>query len=58
MNKLELTSLNCASCGASLSDYQGKETIICECGSEIRQVRKNDHYKSVKHQNYILSQIL
>jgi DNA-directed RNA polymerase subunit RPC12/RpoP len=40
MNKLELTSLNCASCGASLSDYQGKETIICEyCNTTNRILR-------------------
>jgi DNA-directed RNA polymerase subunit RPC12/RpoP len=40
MNKLELTSLNCASCGASLSDYQGKETITCEyCNTTNRILR-------------------
>ena len=34
MNKLELTALNCASCGASLSDFQGKDEINCEyCGT-------------------------
>lgn len=30
MNKLELTSLNCTSCGASISDFQGKDQVKCE----------------------------
>jgi DNA-directed RNA polymerase subunit RPC12/RpoP len=40
MNKLELTALNCASCGASISDFQGKESIICEyCNTSNRILR-------------------
>lgn len=40
MNKLELTALNCASCGASLSDFQGKDEINCEyCGTNNKILR-------------------
>jgi DNA-directed RNA polymerase subunit RPC12/RpoP len=40
MNKLELTALNCASCGASLSDFQGKNEINCEyCGTTNKILR-------------------
>ena len=40
MNKLELTALNCASCGASVSDFQGKDEINCEyCGTNNKILR-------------------
>jgi DNA-directed RNA polymerase subunit RPC12/RpoP len=40
MNKLELTSLNCASCGASISDFHGKENVDCDyCGTTNRILR-------------------
>jgi DNA-directed RNA polymerase subunit RPC12/RpoP len=40
MNKLELTSLNCASCGASISDFQGKNQVKCEyCNTTIKVLR-------------------
>lgn len=40
MNKLELTALNCASCGASISDFKGKESIICDyCNTSNRVLR-------------------
>jgi hypothetical protein len=32
-----------------------KEIIICECGSQIRQAGKNEHCRSKKHQDYLLS---
>ena len=40
MNKLELTALNCASCGASVLDFQGKDEINCEyCGTNNKILR-------------------
>jgi DNA-directed RNA polymerase subunit RPC12/RpoP len=40
MSKLELTSLNCTSCGASLSGYEGKNEIQCEyCNTSIKILR-------------------
>jgi hypothetical protein len=40
MSKLELTSLNCTSCGASLSGYEGKNEIKCEyCNTQIKVLR-------------------
>jgi DNA-directed RNA polymerase subunit RPC12/RpoP len=40
MSKLELTSLNCTSCGASLSGYEGKNEIQCEyCNTTIKILR-------------------
>lgn len=40
MNKLELTSLNCTSCGASLSGFEGKNKIECEyCSTQIQILR-------------------
>ena len=40
MNKLELTSLNCTNCGASLSNYEGKNEIQCEyCDTYIKVLR-------------------
>ena len=32
-----------------------KEMITCECGAHIRKTGKNEHCKSTKHQDYILS---
>jgi len=34
-----------------------KEMITCECGSNIRQAGKAEHYRSTKHQDYILANI-
>ncbi len=40
MSKLELTSLNCANCGASLSGYEGKDELQCEyCNTNNRILR-------------------
>jgi DNA-directed RNA polymerase subunit RPC12/RpoP len=40
MNKLELSALNCTNCGASISDFQGKESITCEyCNTTNRILR-------------------
>ncbi len=40
MSKLELTSLNCTSCGASLSGYEGKNEVQCEyCNTTIKILR-------------------
>lgn len=40
MSKLELTSLNCTNCGASLTDYEGKNEIQCEyCNTQIKVLR-------------------
>jgi DNA-directed RNA polymerase subunit RPC12/RpoP len=40
MSKLELTSLNCTNCGASLSGYEGKNEIQCEyCNTKIKILR-------------------
>ena len=40
MSKLELTSLNCTNCGASLSGYEGKNEIQCEyCSTTIKILR-------------------
>ena len=40
MSKLELTSLNCTNCGASLSGYEGKNEIQCEyCNTQIKVLR-------------------
>lgn len=40
MSKLELTSLNCTNCGASLSGYEGKNQIQCEyCNTQIKVLR-------------------
>ena len=40
MSKLELTSLNCTNCGASLSGYEGKNEIQCEyCNTHIKVLR-------------------
>jgi len=40
MSKLELTSLNCSNCGASLSGYEGKNEIQCEyCNTHIKVLR-------------------
>jgi len=40
MSKLELTSLNCTNCGASLSGYEGKNEIRCEyCYTHIKVLR-------------------
>ena len=30
-----------------------KQTIICECGSEIRKAGRSGHYNSKKHQEYV-----
>lgn len=63
MSKLELTSLNCTSCGASLSGYEGKNEIQCEyCNTTIKILRprsvsvsqeklSNDNYEKLN--NYI-----
>ena len=32
-----------------------KQAFICECGSEIRTAGRAEHYRSVKHKNYIES---
>lgn len=40
MSKLELTSLSCANCGASLSGYEGKDELQCEyCNTNNRILR-------------------
>lgn len=40
MSKLELTSLNCTNCGASLSGYEGKNEIQCDyCNTKIKVLR-------------------
>lgn len=40
MSKLELTSLNCTNCGASLHGYEGKNEIQCEyCNTRIKVLR-------------------
>ena len=40
MSKLELTSLNCTNCGASLSGYEGKDEIQCDyCNTKNRILR-------------------
>jgi DNA-directed RNA polymerase subunit RPC12/RpoP len=40
MSKLELTSLNCSNCGASLHGYEGKNEIQCEyCNTRIKVLR-------------------
>jgi hypothetical protein len=40
MNNLELTSLNCTNCGASLSGYEGKNEIQCDyCNTQIKVLR-------------------
>jgi DNA-directed RNA polymerase subunit RPC12/RpoP len=63
MSKLELTSLNCTSCGASISGYEGKNEIQCEyCNTSIKILRprsvtaaqdnlSNDNYEKLN--NYI-----
>lgn len=63
MSKLELTSLNCTSCGASLSGYEGKNKVKCEyCNTNINILRprsvsvsqenlSNDNYEKLS--NYI-----
>lgn len=63
MSKLELTSLNCTSCGASISGYEGKNEIQCEyCYTSIKILRprsvtvtqenlSNDNYEKLN--NYI-----
>jgi hypothetical protein len=32
-----------------------KQVFMCECGSEIRTAGRTEHYRSVKHQNYMES---
>jgi hypothetical protein len=32
-----------------------KQVFTCECGSEIRTAGRAEHYRSVKHKNYIES---
>jgi DNA-directed RNA polymerase subunit RPC12/RpoP len=40
MSKLELTSLNCTNCGASLSGFEGKNEIQCDyCNTHIKVLR-------------------
>jgi tetratricopeptide (TPR) repeat protein len=40
MTKLELTSLNCTNCGASLSGYEGLNEMQCEyCNTKIKILR-------------------
>ena len=40
MGKLELTSLNCTSCGASLSGFEGKNEVRCDyCNTTIMVLR-------------------
>ncbi len=40
MSKLELTSLNCTNCGASLHGYEGKNEIQCEyCNTTTKVLR-------------------
>jgi DNA-directed RNA polymerase subunit RPC12/RpoP len=40
MSKLELTSLNCTNCGASLTGYEGKNEIQCEyCNTILKVLR-------------------
>jgi hypothetical protein len=40
MSKLELTSLNCTNCGASLSGYEGKDELQCDyCNTNNRILR-------------------
>jgi DNA-directed RNA polymerase subunit RPC12/RpoP len=40
MSKLELTSLNCTNCGASLTGYEGKNEIQCEyCNTTLKVLR-------------------
>lgn len=40
MANLELTSLSCTNCGASLSDFHGKSEVTCEyCNTNIRVLR-------------------
>ena len=40
MNNLELTTLNCTNCGASLSGYEGKNEIQCDyCNTQIKVLR-------------------
>lgn len=40
MANLELTSLSCTNCGASLSDFQGKNEVTCEyCNTNVRVLR-------------------
>ena len=34
-----------------------KEEIICECGGKSRRDKISTHYKSKKHQHYVLSKI-
>ena len=34
---------------------QISKMITCECGAHIRKTGKNEHCKSTKHQDYILS---
>ncbi len=63
MSKLELTSLNCTSCGASISGYEGKNEIQCDyCNTSIKILRprsvtvtqenlSNDNYEKLN--NYI-----
>ena len=40
MSKLELTSLNCTNCGASIDGYEGKNEIQCEyCNTKMKLLR-------------------
>lgn len=40
MSKLELTSLNCTNCGASLTGYEGLNEMTCEyCNTKIKILR-------------------
>jgi len=32
-----------------------KEVIVCECGSSIKNANKYEHYKTIKHSNFLLN---
>ena len=56
MSKLELTSLNCTNCGASLSGYEGKNEVKCEyCNTTIKILRPrsiNVNQENLSKDNY------
>jgi DNA-directed RNA polymerase subunit RPC12/RpoP len=40
MKNLELTALNCTNCGASVTNYEGKDNVNCEyCNTQIKILR-------------------
>ena len=43
MSKLELTSLKCTSCGASIKGFEGKQEINCDyCGTLNKILRPKE----------------